>query len=131
MNRPSSKTPATLVLDDNALWRQIVRSIVESISGISPFVASNGNEAIDVLKTRHICVAVCDLNMPEMNGLQFLEHARRISPKTKVIIMSGDLGGGDTILAQELMDRGAFAVTSKTEILPNLSKVFATLKPKK
>src|SRR5262245_36590771 len=114
---PEIRSLPILVLDDNHRWRRIVKSILESDLGVSPFVASSGPEALDIVKAHPICVAIVDLNMPEMNGVQFMERLRAHSSNTKVIMMSADLGFG---LSQELMRRGAFAAVSKVEIASKL-----------
>jgi len=136
MKKPSKKSKklsrkarklTAMVLDDHAWWRESVCSIVESSLGVAPLAASNGREALDILKSQRIDIVISDLNMPEMNGVQFLQQARRISPETKVIIMSAEIGP-DSAVSQELIDRGAFGVTSKLEITPNLENLLATIK---
>ena len=112
-----------LVLDDNEQWRRIVRSTLESDLGVAPFVAKDGYEAIDILNANPIDVVVSDLNMPVMNGIQFLKEARSLSPGTKVIIMSVDVS-----MSEELVARGAFAVVSKVDITPNLIDLLRTIK---
>ena len=133
MKRPSAKTkkPLTImVLDDNALWRQLVRSIIESDLGISPFLAANGKEAFDILDARQIDVVVSDLNMPVMSGIQFLQKARRLHPKTKVIIVSATVADSPTV-SEELINQGAFAVISKLEVATSLISLLRTLKKSK
>ena len=133
MKRPSAKTkkPLTiLVLDDNALWRQLVKSIIKSDLEISPFLAASGKEALDILDAQQIDVVISDLNMPVMSGIQFMQQARRLYPKTKVIIVSATVADSPTI-SEELINQGAFAVISKLEIATSLINLLRTLKKSK
>ena len=129
MNRPSAdqERPLTvLVVDDSATWRRLVKSILENELEISTVVASSGQEGLDILESTPVDVVVSDLNMPGMNGLQFLQRARPVSPRTKVVIMTADLVS--RTMVEECIARGAFGVISKEEIDPNLLRLLRYLK---
>ena len=129
MKKPSTETdnPLTvLVLDDAETWRNLVKSVLERELGIAPVVASSGEEALEILHSRPIDVVVSDLNMPEMSGIQFMQRAKLVSPKTKVVIMTADLV--TRILSEACMALGAFGVVFKGEIEPKLVKLLRELK---
>jgi CheY-like chemotaxis protein len=108
-----------LVLDDDYRWRYLVASHVESQLGTEPILASRGLEALDLMSVRPIDVVICDLLMPGMDGLQFLEQAHQRFPRTKIIVLSADFGAFP-ITPERLTSQGALAVIPKTEISSTL-----------
>jgi len=130
MNKPSAskeKLPlSVLVLDDVPTWRRLVKSILESELGISAVVASNGQEALEILKSTPFDVVVSDLNMPGMSGIQFLHRAKPAFPRTKFVIMTAD--AVTCTMSQECMARGALALVAKDEIDPSLLELLRNLK---
>jgi two-component system chemotaxis response regulator CheY len=65
-----------LIVDDSPAMRAFVRRVVE-MSGFEAgefFEAGNGEEAIEVLNSHWVDVILSDINMPKMNGEQFLRH---------------------------------------------------------
>jgi CheY-like chemotaxis protein len=105
----------TLVLDDDYRWRYLLASNVESHLGTQPVLASRGAEALDIMTERPIDVVIADLLMPGMDGLQFLQRAHDLFPRTKIIVLSADF---DTfpIAPGTLIEHGALAAIPKTEI---------------
>jgi two-component system, sensor histidine kinase and response regulator len=80
--------PKVLLLDDeenilNALKRLFIDD------DISFFTCTSGPEALDVLKNNEIAVIVSDNIMPGMRGIEFLQEAKRISPDSVRIMLTG------------------------------------------
>lgn len=128
MKKPSArdeKPLSVLVLDDQPTWRRLVKFMLENELGISPVVASTGQEALGFLESTPFDVVVSDLNMPGMNGMQFLHRARPAFPQTKFVIMTAD--SITCTISAEFIARGALAVVSKEEIDPNLLKLLRNL----
>jgi len=104
-----------LVLDDDPTWRCFVKSVLESELKTTLLAAASGSEALQILAERSIDVVVSDLQMPVMDGFQFLKRARVQSPSTKVIIMSAAfeplMPAPSTLTAA-----GAVAIVSKLDI---------------
>ena len=68
-----------MVVDDSATMRKIImKTIRQADLPISEEIAEagNGQEALSMLHQTPVDIILCDINMPEMNGLEFLEHAR-------------------------------------------------------
>jgi two-component system chemotaxis response regulator CheY len=63
-----------LVVDDSAPMREFIVRVI-GLSGLdvgSCMQASNGREALDLLRAHHIDIVLTDINMPVMNGEEFL-----------------------------------------------------------
>ena len=98
-----------LVVDDEQNMRHMLTSMLTK-SGFNVTTASNGDEALEMVSGRHYDYILCDIKMPQMNGLQFLDQAARWIQDTTVIMMSA-YGNMDTAL--EAMKKGAYDYISK------------------
>ena len=79
-----------LIIDDSALMRRIISDIINSDEELhSERTATNGLEAINMLESgqRFDCI-ILDINMPKMNGIEFLKTMNRKGIKQNVIIVS-------------------------------------------
>ncbi len=76
-----------LVVEDEADMLRACRKILERKS-YCVLTASDGPEAMDILRQEPIDVAVVDLRLPTMDGLQVMREARRLNPETPVIIIT-------------------------------------------
>lgn len=97
-----------LVVDDSALIHQMYRLVLNRYK--SEIVdAMNGQEALDALAVHHdIHLILLDINMPVMNGVQFLEKAAAtgIPGRIPVVIISTEGKEEDTIRGLKLGARG-------------------------
>jgi two-component system chemotaxis response regulator CheY len=76
-----------LVIDDSASLRQLVRLTLLA-SGYEVIEADDGLTALQVLDGRKIHLAVCDVNMPGLDGISFVAQARqRMAYKFLPVIM--------------------------------------------
>lgn len=72
----TERTTRVLVVDDHALTREMVCSILRSIGFARIETADNGQNALVKMRDRHFDAVVCDWNMPTMTGIQFLRAVR-------------------------------------------------------
>ncbi|WGV26381.1 response regulator [Halotia branconii] len=82
-------TLRVLVADDHELTRltlQLAFSCQENIQVVG--LASNGQEAIEMVKRHHPDVIVLDLQMPVMDGWSASSHIKAISPQTQILAYS-------------------------------------------
>ena len=82
----------TLIVDDSSVMRKIVERALRQ-AGLDPltvFEAGSGSEGIDVLKTRSVDLILSDINMPSMDGLEFLRQiqARNLAPGVPVVMIT-------------------------------------------
>jgi len=64
-----------MIVDDAPSVRQVVSMALRG-AGYEVVEASNGKDAVSKLDGRKLNLVICDLNMPQMDGLQFLEVIR-------------------------------------------------------
>ena len=79
-----------LLVDDNDLVRKSLRSLLELTEDIQIVAtAANGVEAVDKACSYCTDVAVLDISMPLMNGIEATEHIRECCRLTRVILVTG------------------------------------------
>ena len=80
----------TIVLaDDHPIVRQGMRGLLESEPGfVVVGEAGDGREAVELVERLQPDVAILDLMMPELNGLEVARRALRLSARTRVVILS-------------------------------------------
>lgn len=66
-----------LVIDDSSSLRQIVKMALQG-AGYEVIEAADGQDALSKLDGRKINMAVCDVNMPRMNGIEFVKAAKAL-----------------------------------------------------
>ena len=98
-----------LVVDDEQNMRHMLASLLVK-SGFNVTTAADGQEALEIVSGTHYDYILCDIKMPRMDGLQFLDRAARWISETTVIMMSA-YGTMDTAL--EAMKKGAYDYISK------------------
>lgn len=84
-----------LILDDSATMIMNLSGILTK-AGYEVETAGNGKEGIDKLSGGlKPAVILTDLNMPEMDGIQFIKEARKAAATkfTPIIVLSGDADG--------------------------------------
>lgn len=80
-----------LVIEDNDFQRRMVVHMLRSLGATTVREACNGKEALERVKaadTAPVDIAFCDLNMPEMDGMEFLRHLRCENGAVSIIILS-------------------------------------------
>jgi len=76
-----------LVVDDNLTMLSILQQQLEYWK-IQPVLASSGEEALAIIKTRHFDAMVCDLQMPYMSGVHLAGLVKQQLPQMPVIVLS-------------------------------------------
>lgn len=78
-----------LVVDDHELTRFSLKVALSSQENIELVgLASNGQEAIEMVERHHPDVIILDIQMPVMDGLSASTHIKNIEPKTQIIAYS-------------------------------------------
>src|SRR4051794_7652339 len=84
-----SRDYAILIADDDTDCREALREIMEP-QGLRTVLASSGEEAIDIVRDGDIHLALFDLHMPGMTGLETLQVVRQFCARLPAILVTGD-----------------------------------------
>lgn len=88
---PGCKTPRTAILvDDNSSIRQLLKGILVDYGLDVVGQAANGEEAIHAAEVHQPTVLFLDVNMPILSGLEALPRIRAASPRTAVVMVTGN-----------------------------------------
>jgi DNA-binding NarL/FixJ family response regulator len=81
---------SVLVIDDEISMREICECYLsDHYSHV--YLAEDALQGLEILKKHKVDVILVDINMPKMNGFDFIEAAKNKYPKIKFIIMSGNV----------------------------------------
>lgn len=108
-----------LVVDDEENTRIGLSKLLNQ-EGFEVFSAANGLEALDLMAQNRVNLVISDINMPDMNGLNFLRELSRRFPSTHVIMITA-YGGVESYL--EAMNLGAFEYLHKPVRLDELRSI--------
>lgn len=92
-----------LVVDDEVIVRESLRDWLNDL-GHSVLTAENSTQALDIIKDKQPAIAIVDLVMPGMNGIELLKKIKAVSPRTEVVIITAY---GSITTAIEAMREGA------------------------
>jgi len=94
---------SVLVVDDSALMRNLISRIVESTPGLTVAdKAMNGLFALQKIPRCNPDVIVLDIEMPEMNGIEFLRERKKLGMDIPVIILSSIARQGAQVTMEAL-----------------------------
>ena len=79
-----------LYAEDEIQTRQTYIDYLQDRYDFNYIEANDGEEALALFKQHKPEIIITDINMPKMDGLTFVEHIRKSSPHTKIIILSAD-----------------------------------------
>jgi two-component system, NtrC family, nitrogen regulation response regulator NtrX len=110
-----------LIIDDEKAIRKTLTEIL-SYEGYKIDEASDGEEGLKRFSEKAYDIVLCDIKMPKVDGIEFLEKAKEINGDVPIIMISGH-GNIDT--AVEAVKKGAFDYISKP---PDLNRLLITLR---
>jgi two-component system, NtrC family, nitrogen regulation response regulator NtrX len=110
-----------LIIDDERAIRKTLGEIL-SYEGYKIDEAGDGEDGLKRFGEKTYDVVICDIKMPKVDGIEFLEKARAINADVPIIMVSGH-GNIDT--AVEAVKKGAFDYVSKP---PDLNRLLITLR---
>ena len=110
-----------IIVDDEKSIRAALRDILE-YEGYDVDEAKDGEEGLDMLRRTSYDVALCDIKMPKMDGLELLSKASEVSKGTQFVMISAF---GNVENAVEATKRGAFDFITKP---PDLNRLLITVR---
>lgn len=109
-----------LIIDDQAPIRRVLREILEN-ENYQVDDAGNGPDALQMVKEQEYDAILCDIKMPDMDGMEVLDHVRE-SSNVPVIMISGNSTQNEVA---DAMKKGAFDFISKP---PDLNRLLVAVR---
>ena len=113
------ETPNLLVTDDDAAFRRVVCEALTR-RGFRVTEARDGQEAIDVLQRAQVHVALLDVHMPRVSGLEVIRHLYESPESPPCVLMSAELNDE---IRREAQRMRAFDVLCKPVRLQQLTQI--------
>ena len=110
-----------LIIDDERAIRSTLNEIL-SFEGYKIDEAVDGEDGFRKFSQKTYDVVICDIKMPKMDGIEFLEKSKEVNADVPIIMLSGH-GNIDT--AVDAVKKGAFDYLSKP---PDLNRLLITLR---
>ena len=110
-----------LIIDDERSIRKTLTEIL-TYEGYNVEEASDGEEGLKKFKEKNYELVLCDIKMPKLDGIEFLEKAKQINGDVPIIVISGH---GNIETAVDAVKKGAFDYISKP---PDLNRMLITLR---
>ena len=110
-----------LIIDDEKAIRKTLSEIL-SFEGYKIDEASDGEEGLKRFKEKSYDVVLCDIKMPKLDGIEFLEKAGESNTDVPIIMISGH---GNIETAVEAVKKGAYDYISKP---PDLNRLLITIR---
>ena len=105
-----------LVIDDDKIVLQILAKILRK-EGYSVDTSETGHEALEKLQTKTYDIAIIDVRLQDMNGIDLLEQIQKTVPNMKKIMLTGYPSNEDKTRALELGANEYLAKPVKSEEL--------------
>jgi two-component system chemotaxis response regulator CheY len=104
MDTAAMNSIRALIVDDSSVMRKIVeRSLRQAGIELSQVLeAGNGAEALGVLREHQVDLVLCDINMPVMDGLEFVKQLATVENAKGVPVVMITTEGSETHVVQAL-----------------------------
>jgi DNA-binding NarL/FixJ family response regulator len=107
-----------LIADDHGIVRKGLRALLQTKRGWEICAeVSNGRQAVEKARALKPDVAILDISMPQLNGVEALRQIRKVSPHTETLILSMHRSEK---LVREAIDAGAHGYLAKDDADDNL-----------
>lgn len=110
-----------LIIDDEKAIRKTLTEIL-SFEGYKLEEAADGEEGLKKFKEKTYDLVLCDIKMPKLDGIEFLQKAGELNPDVPIIMISGH---GNIETAVEAVKKGAYDYISKP---PDLNRLLITIR---
>jgi two-component system response regulator HydG len=117
------RRPTILLVDDELPILQMIGHLART-AGFDTIACPSGRQAIERLQHGHIDMAVVDLRMPEIGGIEVLRAIRAADPDCQVVLMSGAATIDSAVEAVKL---GAIDYLTKPFDIARLKQLMATV----
>jgi len=113
-----------LLVDDTLFMRASIKQMLVSNGHEVVAEAANGIEAIEMYAQTKPDIVLMDITMPEMNGIEALEHIKNQDPKAKVVMCTAM---GQQAMVAQAVEKGAASFIVKPFDQDRLLKTIASI----
>ena len=114
-----------IIADDSKLMRERIREAISIFRGVEIVSETeNGLQTLEEIKKHNPCLAIIDIRMPDMNGIEVLKKIRELKMKTKVCILTNY---HYPQYKKKCLEAGADYFLSKTEDFEDIKIVIADM----
>jgi DNA-binding NarL/FixJ family response regulator len=116
-----------LIADDHELVRRNLRSLLGHQQDWKIYEATDGKAAVDETRRVRPDVAILDIVMPVMSGIEAAYEMRRLAPDTKIILMSSHYTTEEAAVLARLFGDGNFITKSElgTDLVAAINRVLS------
>ena len=109
--------PSLLISDDDLSFRETLEDVFAP-RGFRILLASDGEEALHIVQTQEVHLALLDMHMPKLTGLETLRRVKQFKAMLPCILLSAQL---DDMLIEQALLAHAFLVLPKTVTLRQIT----------
>ena len=113
------ESPSLLITDDDRGFRETLRAGLES-RGFRTLLAGDGEEALEIVRSREVHLVLLDMHMPKLTGLETLRLLKQFRSMLPCILLSARL---DELMIEQARLARAFSVLSKPITLVQLTGI--------
>ncbi|MCS6809334.1 MAG: response regulator, partial [Bacteroidota bacterium] len=99
-----------LLIDDDERLSHLLADLFR-LEGYCVTIAQTGNEGLDLVRQSAFAVAIADVHLPDIHGIELVRQLKELSPATEVIVLTAHAEVRDGV---EAMKNGAFDYALKT-----------------
>lgn len=112
------------IIEDNKTEAMIMRLAFSGLKNLDPQYFDSGNKIINSLE-ENPDIVICDLNLPDIYGLEIIEKVKAYNPEIEVVVISAQ---DDVEVISQAQDMGVFNYVVKSEsCLVYIKKVIENL----
>ena len=114
-----------LIADDEKLVRTTLRSLLTEKANCKVYEAADGQAAVHETQRVKPDVAILDIVMPVMSGIEAAYEVRRLAPETKIILMSSHYTQEEAAVLARLFGDGNFIAKSEMskDLVPAINRL--------
>ncbi len=112
-------SPSLLITDDDPDFRETLQGVFEP-KGFRTLLAADGEEALQIVRSREIHLVLLDVHMPRLGGLETLRQVKQFRAMLPCILLSAEL---DEMIIEQARQARAFSVLAKPVTLSQITRV--------
>ncbi|CAM3819272.1 response regulator transcription factor [Polynucleobacter arcticus] len=122
----SNKQVRLLIVEDDLFFTNLYKSEIEKNASLCLLSSSEtGEDAITFLENNSIDILICDLNLPDIRGIEVISKAKALHPQVEVLVITGV---GDQTDFYECLNLEVKGFIQKDELRANFGNILNSIK---